>query len=121
MAGSKSDYLEDAILLWRMGTPMPPPPATMYVGLLDGNGLEIAGNGYARQPIAWSKNGNRLTNSNLIRFPAASPGGYSVGMAGIFDAEVGGNMTDFDEAVTGQVAVGDNFRIDIGAISIIED
>lgn len=127
MPGSKTDYLEDALLAWRMGTPMPPPPERLYVALMlappdsTGGGYEVSGNGYARQPVSWVKNGNRIANAQRIVFPPAEPEGYEVDGIALFDALVGGRMTDFDDSAEDEVATGQSFIIESGALTITED
>lgn len=131
MPGSKTTYLADAVLNWRRGTAMPAAPAALYAGLMStapteaGGGVEVSGNGYVRQAVtlaAPSGAGPRVvSNTNKLTFPAASPGGYSAAGVGIFDAAAAGNMTDYDDDVSGAVAAGDNFKIDIGTLTISED
>lgn len=83
------------------------PYATWYVGLLTtsptgapGNqGVEVAGNNYARQLVTFSlASGGSLTNVGDIDFPAAIPLGWGDIVAfGLYDADVGGDLHFYKE------------------------
>jgi len=85
--GSKTDYLENAVLnYWlRANVGGLTSPATVYVGLFTatpsdtGGGTEVAGSGYARQVIAFSapSPAGTMVNSAIIDFPAATGSGFT--------------------------------------------
>jgi len=100
MAGSKSDYLETALLNHVLRATALASPSTVYVGLYTtaptdaGGGVEVSGNGYARKAIAFSAPaGGSTSNSSTVTFPAAVPAGWGTVVAfGVFDSLSSGNL-----------------------------
>jgi len=135
--GSKSDYLERAILDHRYGGVDFTRPATVYVALFTvtpsdaGGGTEVTGGSYARAAVT----------NNATNFPAASgssPATKSNGTAisyttpagdwgtlvafGIFDALTNGNLLDWGAInPTKTVQSGDPVSFPIGSLTITED
>lgn len=105
-AGSKTDYLEDALIghLFR-GTPYTA-PTILYVGLMTtacsdaASGTEVSGGSYVRVGVAnnsaqWNatSGGNGTTaNTNPITFATPSADWGQVSHFGIWDASTAGNQ-----------------------------
>ena len=105
-AGSKTDYLEDALIghMFR-GTPYTA-PTVLYVGLLTAPcsdaaaGTEVSGGSYVRVGVAnnsaqWNatSGGNGTTaNTNPIAFATPSANWGQVTNFGIYDASTAGNL-----------------------------
>lgn len=105
-AGSKTDYLEDALIghLFR-GTPYTA-PTILYVGLMTSacsdaaSGTEVSGGSYVRVGVAnnsaqWNatSGGNGTTaNTNSITFATPSADWGQVSHFGIWDASTAGNQ-----------------------------
>lgn len=135
MAGSKSDYLENAWLNYQYGSVSYTPPATVYVALFtvapvdSGGGTEVTGNAYARVAVTNNttnfptvSNGIK-TNANGIVFPTATPSGWGTVVAwATFDASSGGNMLHFGDLTPNKtVAASDQMQFPAGALTITED
>jgi hypothetical protein len=103
MAGSISDYLENAVLLHLTKGALYVPPTHLYLALFTvapndtGGGTEVPNtNGYVRQIVdAWTVSGSnpaQAQNTNLITFPAANPAGWGTILGlGLFDSLVSGS------------------------------
>lgn len=101
--GSKSDYLEAAVLNILGGT-TPTVPATVYVALFttlpsdSGGGVEVSGGGYARVAVTNNStnfpaaSGGSKSNGTLIDFGTATLDWGDVIGWGIFDAASSGNL-----------------------------
>lgn len=110
MPGSKTDYLENAVLNGVLGGPQYTLPATVYIALsaaaysdaATGSAMnEIAGNAYARVAVT----------NNATNWPAASAGSKSNGALFTFPAATGnwGTITSFyicDAATAGNALYG---------------
>lgn len=141
--GSKSDYLEKAVLDLVLGAVTYTPPVTVYLALFtsgDGgeNGptgdVEVSstGTGYARLAIPntvaeWpSATGSpsRKTNAQLKLFGEATASwGTPVSWA-LLDLAVGGNVLYYGEfplALRREILAGDTATVAAGTISITED
>src|SRR3954464_1462684 len=102
MAGNISDYLENKILGHVTGQTSYTAPTTTYAALYTtaptdaGGGVEVTGTGYARIAVTWGTPASgSITNTNILRFPAASGAGSAWGTVvaiGIFDALSSGNL-----------------------------
>jgi hypothetical protein len=97
---SMTNYLEDALLNEVFRAVGYAAPATVYVALFTaapgeaGGGTEVAGNGYARQAVAFgAPAGGIVSNPADVVFPEATPGAWgSITHFAIFDAAAAGNM-----------------------------
>ena len=134
MAGF-TDYLEDKVMNHLFGGTAYTAPTTWYVGLLtvaptdSTTGTEVSGGSYARQSISWTVTGSgtALAASNAaITFPAATTDWGTVIVAGIYDADTGGNLcafetltqSDFSTSNPKTINSGDIFKIDSGNLKI---
>jgi hypothetical protein len=127
MAGSFSDYLEDALLKHVFTNTGYTSPSTLYVGLYTtapsdaGGGTEIAGSGYARKSVSFTVSGTSTlaTNSAVVEFDAATGSWGTVVAVGIFDALTSGNLLAWSELTTSKaIATGDILRIPSGELDI---
>lgn len=130
MPGSKSDYLEEAMLKHVLGGPDYQRPGTVYVALYTvdptdaGGGTEVSGGGYARASIsntaaAWSPAGK---NANAISFPTATEDWGEVVAFGLLDAATGGNLLYWGELTTPRmVSAGQSKQFGVGALAVTED
>ncbi len=134
MAGF-TDYLEDKVMNHLFGGTAYTAPTTWYVGLLtvaptdSTTGTEVSGGSYARQSISWTVTGSgtALAASNAaITFPAATTDWGTVIVAGIYDADAGGQLcafetltqSDFSTSNPKTINSGDIFKIDSGNLKI---
>lgn len=132
--GSKSDYLEAAVLNEVLGGTAFSAPATVYVALFtvapsdSGGGTEVTGGSYARAAVTnnstnWpNASGGSKSNGTLIAFPAATASWGTVVAFAIFDASSAGNMLYWGSLTTSvAVASGRTAQFQIGSITITED
>ena len=137
MANAHFGVMADKILGWIKGTTFTAAPATLYVGLFSttptanvSSGTEVTGSSYARQAVAstaWSAISqaadtihDQITNSNAITFPAVTTTGYTVVGVGIWDAASAGNLLYYQAVTSQAVAVGNQYVIAAGALSVQE-
>lgn len=135
MAGSKSDYLEDAVLDHMLGGPDFTRPVTVYMALFTvapadaGGGTEVTGGDYERLAVT----------NNATNFPASSGGAKSNGTEFVFitangadwgecvawsffDALTAGNQLHWgDLTVSKTVDDGDTAKFPIGSLDFTED
>jgi hypothetical protein len=141
MAGSKSDYLECAILDHVLGGDALPwtPPAHVYVALYTvdptdaGGGTEVTQAGgtlYARveldnDDVTWPSTGVGAKDNDIeITFPTAGANWGTVTAFGIFDSAIGGanNLLYWGElTVDKAINTGDTAKFAVGDIDITED
>ena len=144
MAGSKSDYLEKAILDYLLGaTALAVPPTTatpVYVALstaaysdaATGAAMtEVSGNAYARVAVAnnttnWPASTGtspaQKQNGTAITFPAATGSWGTVTSFYIVDAAANGNVLyGGDLSVAKAIASGDTATFAANSITITED
>lgn len=133
---SKSNYLEDLILNWETGTPMPAPPVGIYLALFNENptdtglgGTEVtttirpAGRlAVTFGAIVTGGGPNTKANTVAVNFGAAV-GGATMSHFATFDAASGGNMLRWGALSGGSqsVSVGTLVNFAIGALVISED
>jgi hypothetical protein len=128
MAGSKTDFHEDAVLNTARGTTLT--NWTPYVGILTAtsNGetssvTEVSGNNYARQSVTFgAPSSGAMTNSGLITFPTPSGSwGTPTGLI-VADAVSAGNIRYYSDLSNspGAIASGNTVTIAIGALSVSE-
>lgn len=141
MAGSKSDYLEAAILNYVLGGTSFTPPANIYIALSTSayndaatgssmNEVSGGGTGYARCAKAndgttWSNavGGASTTKTNNIQFPfsAATSSWGTVQSFYICDAASGGNVLYGADLTTARtIASGDTASFAASSITITE-
>lgn len=137
MAGSKSTYLENAVLNHVLGRVTYTPPAVLYVALssqlFDETATtfinELAGSGYARAACsndiaAWPSSGTSSVKVNgvTITFPTATNTWVQAKSFYILDAATGGNVLYGGDLVTPRtLLVGDTAAFGPGAITVTED
>lgn len=132
MAGSKSDYLELALLNLVLGASAYSAPATLYVALYtvaptdSGGGTEVTGGSYARKSVTNSlsewPSANPKQNANAITFVQATADWGTVVAFGIFDAVSGGNLLYWgDLTASKSVENGDTAEFAANGITITED
>jgi len=126
---SFTDYTENLVLTWVFTSSSATRPTAWYVGLFTaapsdtGGGTEVTGSAYARVAtgtISGSGTATTFTNAAAIEFAAASGGNWgSIGWAGIFDADTGGNLLAWSPLSTARtINDGDVLRIPATSLSI---
>jgi hypothetical protein len=134
MAGSFSDYLENALLDHVFGGGDYTRPATLYVAAFtaapsdSGGGTECSGGSYARVAVTNNAtnfpaaSGGAKANGTAITFPSASASWGTVEAIGIFDADSSGNLLAWS-TLTASKAVdsGDTLQIPIGDLDVSLD
>ena len=134
MAGSFSDYLENALLNQLFRGSSYSFPGTLYVGLYTaaptdaGGGTEVSGNSYARvagtaNTSNWANStAGATSNSNAITFPQASGSWGTVVALGIFDASTSGNLLAWADLTTSKlVGNGDTPSFAAGDLDVTLD
>lgn len=140
MAGSKSNYLENALLDHVLGSIPLTPPSVVYVALSSANYAEAAtgasmnelaggATGYARVAVtnnltSWPPSGTSSTKQNgvTITFPAATAAWVEARSFYLVDALSGGNILYGGDLTTPRtLLVGDTASFGPGAIIITED
>lgn len=138
--GSKSNYLENAVLNYVLGKTAFTPADPLYVGLwLDSNTLtdasdgntagEVSGGGYSRvsidnDTVTWGSATTDGTRKNAIAitFPSASGSWGTVNQVAILDDATGGNIYFYGTLSTSKtVSSGDTVKFDINDVVVIED
>lgn len=139
MAGSKSDYLENAILDHVLGSTSYTKPGTVYVALYT-TAPSDGGGGTEVSTGVWTNYSRSSVTNNSTNWPAASSGvkangtEISFGTAtisgaaptvvamGIFDAASAGNLLFWATLGTNKtVNNGDVVKFNVSGISIVED
>lgn len=134
MAGSFSDYLENALLNQLFRGSSYSFPGTLYVGLYTaaptdaGGGTEVSGNSYERVAVTantsnWANStAGATSNSNAITFPQASGSWGTVVALGIFDASTSGNLLAWADLTTSKlVGNGDTPSFAAGDLDVTLD
>ena len=134
MAGSFSDYLENALLNQLFRGSSYSFPGTLYVGLYTaaptdaGGGTEVSGNSYARVAVTantsnWANStAGATSNSNAITFPQASGSWGTVVALGIFEASTSGNLLAWADLTTNKlVGNGDTPSFAAGDLDVTLD
>lgn len=132
--GSKSNYLENAILNHVLGAQTYTPPGTVYVALYTtapgetGGGVEVSGGGYARVAVTnntttWPTTTNgQKSNGTAITFPQATAAWGTVVAWGLLDAATGGNLLYYgDISPSRTINAGDVAQFAVGALTFTED
>ena len=130
MAGSFTNYTENAVLGHIFGSTTMAKPTTLYVALYTvapgegGGGTEVGttGTGYARQTATFTVSGTAPTqaaNSASIEFPVATTAWGTITGTAILDAATGGNMLAFATLTTPKpIDIGDVLRFSVGSYVI---
>ncbi|MHB8520732.1 MAG: phage tail fiber protein [Limisphaerales bacterium] len=134
MAGSKSDFLENALLDHVLGATLYVPPTSVWVALYTtaptdaGGGVEVSGGAYTRiqinnTPTNWpgASAGVKSQTYDVLWAVATADWGTVVALA-IFDAASGGNMLYWATVNTPKpVFNGDTAKIAGGQLIVTED
>jgi hypothetical protein len=123
-----SDYLEAALLDHTFRNLPYTSPTTVYLALyLDDptdadTGTEVAGGGYARQAITFSRTANTVSNDAAISYTAAGAAYGTITHVGVHDALAAGNLL-FKAALTVPKVIddGDTLTFAIGDIDFTLD
>lgn len=134
MAGSKSNYLENALLDHVLGNAAYSAPATVHVALYTvaptdaAGGTEVTGGSYARVAVTnnatnWpAASGGAKANGTAVTFVTATANWGTVVAFGIFDAATAGNLLYWaDLTVSKAVNSGDTASFAVGDIDVTED
>jgi hypothetical protein len=128
--GSKTDYLEHAVLNFFLANNSDgyTSPATVYVGLFTsatgegGTGTEVTGGSYARVSVPFTVTVSSATNSGLVTFPTASADWGTITDFAIFDALTSGNMMYYGTLGTSRTVLnGDVVKFNPGQLVVTED
>lgn len=130
---SKSDYLETALCSWIKGTTMPAAPATVYVGLFNGDptdagtgGTEVTTTIHTAGRVAVTfgtiSGGGLMANSAIVDFGSAAAGA-TITHFGVFDASSAGHLLGSSALAGGSqvISSGTPVAFAIGALSWNED
>lgn len=137
MAGSKSDYLENALLNGVLGGPQFTLPTTVYIALstaaysdaATGSSMtEVTGGSYARVAVTnnstnWpNASSGAKSNGTVFTFATATADWGTVQSFYIVDALSGGNCLYGADLTTARaIANGDTASFAVGAITITEN
>jgi hypothetical protein len=137
VAGSKSDFWENAILNGSLGGPQLPLAANVFIALstgvysdaATGSALtEVTGAGYARVAVAnnntnWpSASAGQKSNGTVFTFAAAQANWGTVQAFYICDALTAGNILYGADLTTARtIATGDTASFAVGSITITEN
>lgn len=142
MAGSKSDYLEGAILNFLLGGVALAAPATLYIALSTAaysdaatgaamTEVPTAGTAYARVavtnnttnwPLATGSSPTQKTNGAAFTFPTASAAWGTIMSFYICDAASGGNVLYGGDLTTQKaIGAGDTATFAQSSITVTED
>jgi len=121
-----SDYLENKVLDHILGTSAYTMPSSVYIGLStgsfndDNSGVELSGNGYARQVITFDAAASGTTdNTGAAEFSAATSSWGTVSHFGLFDASSSGNLLIHGSFTTAKlIDTGDILKISAGDLDI---
>lgn len=132
--GSKSDYLEKAVLDWALGGAIPTRPVAQYLALFitdptdtGAAGTEVTLYGYARQAITFSAatgtSPAQEVNTSTHTFTNTGGGAWgAIAFWAIFDAVTAGNCLYTGAAtVTRTINASEVLTVAAGAIVVTED
>ena len=130
MAGSFSDYMENAILDHILKTTAYTPATNIYVALYTvaptdaGGGTEVSGGSYARVTCnVWdAASGGSASNTNTVTFAQATANWGTLVAFATFDALTGGNMLGWGDLDTNKaINNGDTADFAAGALVVTLD
>jgi hypothetical protein len=126
MAGSLSNYAENALVNALLRNTAFTSPTTVYAALFTavtdgeaGTVTEVSGNNYSRVAVTFSAPSNGATsNSSDLTFPTPSANWGTIVGVGIYDASTAGNLLAYDGAITSKtVNSGDTVKILSGQLT----
>jgi hypothetical protein len=131
MAGSKTNYFEDAVLNVLRGTGITAvtPRIALFTAVTDGETSTITevtnANAYARTAVTFgAPSGGSMSNSAQVLFPTPTGAGWGTIVGwGVVDSatHAGGNILYYsDQTPNKAVNAGDEVRFDAAAITISE-
>lgn len=128
MAGSMTDFLENALLEHSLGKTAYAMPGC-YVALFTvnpsdaGGGTEVTGGAYVRQAATWgAATGGSISNNADITFPVASASWGTVSAVGIFNQASAGQMLWWGTlSASKTIAQNDQFKIASNNLTITLD
>lgn len=138
MPGSATVWLEEQVLAHTLAYGTMTRPTGMFVGLCAAapppsssvGGVEVSGNGYARQSIAFALTAvgsNIAANTATVAFPAATAAWGAIGFFEIWDAVTAGNRyyqgplvdpADGITPITRNILSGDIVRFQAGVLEV---
>lgn len=129
MAGSKSNYLETALLNAVLRNTSYTSVTTVYVALATAVGsdgstfTEVSGGSYARTAVTFgAPSGNSVANSGAVTFPTATADWGTVVAFGIYDASSGGNQLYWGDLTASKtISNGDTASFAISAMTVTEE
>ena len=134
MTGSKSDYLENALLDEVLGGVGYTPAGSVYIALYTtaptdaGGGTAVSGTGYARATVAngtanWpAASSGAKSNAGTIQFNTAGADWGTVTAFAIFDDPTAGNMLYWATLTTAKnVQSGDTAQFNPNDLDVTED
>lgn len=127
MAGSKTNYYEDAVLNVLRGTGITAvtPRMALFTAVTDGETssvTEVSGGNYSRASVTFgAPSGGSMTNSGTVSFPTPSAGWGTVVGWGVMDAATVGNMLYYsDQTPNKTINTSDVVEFAASAITISE-
>jgi hypothetical protein len=127
--GSKSNFLENALLNHVLRNVSYTPPTTVYLALYTtaptdaGGGTQVSGTSYARVAVTFAAaSSGASSNSGSLTFAVAGGAWGTITAWGLFDASTGGNLLYWGTfAVPDAVLAGDQATINVGDLDVTED
>ena len=121
-----TNYLANKLISGTVRNTSYPAPRDVYLALFtsdptkDNTGIEVVGESYTRQKIAFNVPANGVTaNSAQIDFATATSNWGFVGWVGIFDNPVSGNLLYFTALEsTKEILTGDQFRVGVDKLNL---
>ena len=121
-----TNYLANKLISGTVRNTSYPAPRDVYLALFtsdptkDSTGIEVVGESYTRQKIAFNVPANGVTaNSAQIDFATATSNWGFVGWVGIFDNPVSGNLLYFTALEsTKEILTGDQFRVGVDKLNL---
>ena len=121
-----TNYLANKLISGTVRNTSYPAPRDVYLALFtsdptkDNTGIEVVGESYTRQKIAFNVPASGVTaNSAQIDFATATSNWGFVGWVGIFDNPVSGNLLYFTALEnTKEILTGDQFRVGVDKLNL---
>jgi hypothetical protein len=129
MAGDASSYLRNKLVDHSLGTTAYAKPAAVYLAAFVGDpgstGVEVAGNGYARQAVTFNASSGSGENpcaaaSNAdATFPVATGSWGTVDNLALYDAATGGDLLWYGPmTVSKSIGLGDQLKVASGNFTV---